>query len=140
MTSRFSRPAKAVSCREQIPVGTRVWHMYGIWPVSGPTEYEVASEPYTSKYGIDVVDVFYLTKQGTRETIFGGGAPLRTQKSLLDANIDKDNHYNDNYMFLSKEDAESCVRWFQLCYSLDSSLVEEEKIRTQRNANHYYYD
>lgn len=148
MTNRFARPVKAVSSVEQIPVGTRVWKVYGIYPPSVGSCYEVLSEPYVPKNSSSLngdnlfVDVVYLKSNGDYETNYAGGH-LTSQMSLLDANIGKDNWYNDNYVFLSQEDAASAVKWFTLLYALNPTEVQaeiERKARISERYNSMHYD
>ena len=142
MPNRFQRPRNSVSCVEQIPVGTRVWYVYGIWPPQVGEAVEVASEPFDGVAGSQFIAVKYLRKDGRYETTYDGNEMIG-QHSLMDANIGVDNHYNDNYFFLSREQAVSCVKWFQLLYALNPPLVAQEQDRAKDYWNDFddsYYD
>jgi hypothetical protein len=137
--NRFARPAAAVQSMEQIPVGTRVWYVYGVYPPQAGKEQEVASEAYMSEHGHSLFfKVAYLKDDGNYEKGFNGDV-LTSDHSLMDANIDGDNPYNDNYFFLSKEDADRCVLWFKLLYDLNPPLVEQENER-HRMFDDYWTD
>ncbi len=136
--NRFARPAAAVQSMEQIPVGTRVWYVYGIYPPQAGKEQEVVSGAYKSEHSDSLFfKVAYLKDNGDYDTSYDGSR-LDSEHSLLDANIDGDNPYNDNYFFLSEEDATRAVRWFALLYALNPTAVEEERERS--NSLSGYYD
>lgn len=145
--NRFARPAAAVQSMEQLPVGTRVWYVYGIYPPQVGYEQEVVSGAYKSKHSDSLFfKVAYLKDNGEYDTCYDGRR-LESEHSLKDANIDCDNGYNDNYFFLSKEDADRAVRWFALLYALNPTAAVEEMERVQSwNDYHndyddsYYYD
>lgn len=142
--NRFNRPSNAVSQVEQIPVGTQVWYVYGIYPPQVGEAVEVASDPFDGVSGSQFIEVKHLRKDGSYDVGFDGKEFTGTH-SLLDANIGQTNHYNDNYFFLSKEAAENCVRWFQLLYDLNPPLVALETSRSYSDDywNDYddgYYD
>jgi hypothetical protein len=137
--NRFARPLAAVQSMEQIPVGTRVWHVYGIYPPRVSKELEVVSGAYMSKHSNSLFfNVAYLKNNGDYYTCYNG-TRLESRHSLMDANIDCENRYNDNYFFLSKESADRAVRWFNLLYAFSPTAVEQEMER-YNSLNDYYDD
>ena len=147
--NRFARPTAAVRSMEQLPVGTRVWYVYGIYPPQVDKEKEVVSGAYKSEHSDSLFfKLAYLKDNGEYDTLYDGKR-LESEHSLMDANIDCDNGYNDNYFFLSKEDADRAVRWFNLLYALNPIAVVEEMERCNSLNDHwndydydssYYYD
>lgn len=139
MANRFARPAASVQSMEQLPVGTRIWYVYGIYPPRVCKEQEVVSGALKSKHSDSLFfKVAYLKDNGEYDTCYNGQR-LESEHSLMDANINGDNGYNDNYFFLSKEDADRSVRWFSLLYALNPTAVADEMERFD-SLNDYWND
>ncbi len=128
----FARPRSAVTYIAQMPIGTRVWYVCGVWPpfVEGPRE--VLSEPELHEATNSLfITVAYLTVAGTYSTGYDGTA-LTDNHSLKDGNVGEDNHYNDNYFFLSADAAERARMWIEFQYELSSDILVSERARRDR--------
>lgn len=125
----FARPRSAVTDIAQMPVGTRVWYVCGIWPpfVEGP--YEVLSEPELHETTDSLfINLAYLDFDGTHKTAYNGTV-VTDHHSLTDGNVGVDNRYNDNYFFLSAEAAERARRWIEFQYELAPDALASERSR-----------
>lgn len=124
MAKYFERPEGALT-REQfdkLMVGTPLYEVYGIFPPE-------ASK--TPKY------LIHHQSRGDRaddnfET-YNVKYDFVSENSRTDRNIGKNgtNGYNDNYLFLTLEDAEAAVEEFKRLYKETPDLVQKEHKRIQ---------
>jgi hypothetical protein len=124
----FIRPAiNAVTSVEELTVGTKLWHAYGIWaPFVSAHEYTVVRAPIPYNQHPSCPSFLKDSESIVFNTINGEG--YTEMHFASDGNIG--NHHNDNYWFKTKESAE--VYRTQCREDWDAHPEEIERVQERR--------
>lgn len=134
----FARPRRAVVDISEMPVGTRAWYVCGIYPprIEGP--YEVMGEPELHKATNSLfIEMSWLDANGARRLNYKDEV-LIDHHSLTDGNVGCDNHYNDNYFFLTEDAAQKAMQWIEFQYEMNIQAMQAEQDRYARFSSTIY--
>ncbi len=129
MKDFIRKPTNALTSPEEIKLGDKLYHAYGIWPPSASdTAYVVTREPipfrdhpqYAEIHSSQADDIVFDVKYGEEKE-------YTSKNYAADGNIGA--HHNSNYWFRSYEDAAAFVAQCREDWESNPEMIEEEKRR-----------
>ena len=142
MNEDFIRPAiNAVTSPEQLTVGTKLWHVYGIWSPFmdvGPSTVQIAPVKYSDHPEGDPSRLLSNSMVFSVSRQLSDGRTHTDLQFLSDGNIG--DHYNNNYWFLSREDAESFVQQCTADWKSRPDAIKETIERRRADVLEYLND
>lgn len=128
MSHIYPVPDKAIKDVSELKEGMLVWYA-GAGGVCSPSVTGVYRLGEFTNEGKFAHFVYQTEKNGTYEDEYFLGKPFGREMSLLDANVLRDNKYNDWYLFRNEQDAIDAVANMKALEEIDP-VVKNKKIET----------